>query len=137
MYTPKYFAASELVDSITHSKFGDSAIQLFNPLALQGLDKLRDHFGKPIVVNNWKIGGPFSWRGLRTLDCTTGVKWSQHRLGSAFDCDIQGISVDEARSEIIKQKGFGLITCIEVGVPWVHFDVRNIDVRNGLLQVRG
>jgi len=136
MYVPRHFKAFELVDPITYAKFGEGALQLFNPLALQALDTMRDYFKVPITVNNWKTGGPFKWRGLRTVDCLEGAKWSQHRLGGAFDCDVRGKTADEARSEIIYNKGFKIITCLEADVNWVHLDVRNIDTRNGILIVR-
>jgi len=136
MYTPQHFKAYELVDPITYAKFGEGALQFFNPLLLQALDIMRDFFGVPITVNNWKAGGPFKWRGLRTVDCLEGAKWSQHRLGGAVDCDVRGKTADEVRNEIIYNKGFKIITCLEADVNWVHLDVRNIDTRNGILIVR-
>ena len=135
MYKPVWFKAYELVDSATYKKFGENAIQLFNPLALMAIDKIRERFGVPVTINNWYGGGPFRWRGLRTILCNEGAQWSQHRVGGAFDLDVEGYSAEEVRLEILNKKGCGLITCIEADVNWVHIDVRNIDVSNGILIV--
>jgi hypothetical protein len=100
-----------------------------NPHALMALDSLRDFFDAPITVNNWLWGGPFSYRGLRPLDCSVGADYSQHRFGNAFDCDVSGVTAEEARVLILGAKDdFGIqhINCIEADVNWLHFDCRNI-----------
>ena len=61
----------------------------------------RNYFGRPVYINHWYCGGPRYHRGFRTPNSLEGVLYSQHKLGAAFDCNIQGLSPDEVRSEII------------------------------------
>jgi hypothetical protein len=125
----EHFAIQELVDPATYERFGVGAWQFFTPGALLALDGLREHFGRPITVNNWHRRGPFQFRGFRPRSCATGAEYSQHRLGNGFDCDIQGVSAEEARQEILRHKNDQLlihINCIEADVNWLHFDCRNI-----------
>lgn len=138
MYLCNHFKIYELVDKATLDRFGFRAWMLLNPIALQALDGIREFFtdlrGKdtPVTVNNYHAGGPFQFRGLRPKSCTVGAEYSQHRLGNAFDCDIKGLSAEEARREILANKDNPLlinINCIEAGVNWLHFDCRNIPDR--------
>lgn len=138
MYICRHFKIYELVDKKTFDRFGLQAWMLLNPLALQALDGIREFFtalrGKdtPVTVNNYHSGGPFQYRGLRPHSCTVGAEYSQHRLGNAFDCDIAGISADEARKIIVKHRNdprFLFINCLEADVNWLHFDCRNIPDR--------
>jgi hypothetical protein len=101
----------------------------FQPRALFSLDGIRVHFGRPVIVNNWLWRGDFQFRGFRPVTCQTGAEYSQHRMGNAFDLDVQGIPAEEVRQEILKRKDdvlFHFIMCLEAGTNWVHFDCRNI-----------
>lgn len=95
-----------------------------DPRILWTLDQLRKTIGKPITVNNWREGGPFSQRGFRN-DPGTGAQLSQHRFGRAVDFDIAGISAQEFRAAV-KAGTFATeltyITRIEDGVNWIHLD---------------
>jgi hypothetical protein len=136
-YKPKYFKPWELVDKTTYELFGDDVWFLFRPEMLMSLDNIREHFGKPVTVNNWKEGGKIDSGGFRTNTDPTGAKYSQHRFGNAADCHFQDLNADEVRAEIIKNKdaeSFKFITCLEVGVTWVHFDCRNIENRIKLIK---
>ena len=129
MTTCRFFKIQELVDKATYDKFGDKAWMFFRPEALEALDDLRSFFGVPITVNNWHEGGSFQYRGFRPRSCTVGAEYSQHRLGNAFDCDIAGITADEARKRILdKQDDLKLmyITRLEDDVNWLHFDLANV-----------
>lgn len=131
-YIAKHFRIWELVDKLTYEKFGEQSWQFFNPAILIALDGIREYFGKPVTVNNWRDGGPFQWRGLRPRHCDVGAEFGQHRFGNAADSDIQGITAAEARQAILSNKNHPLldeITCLEDEVSWLHMDCRNIQNR--------
>jgi hypothetical protein len=130
----KHFELYELVSKDTYEAMGDSAWSLFNPEALEALDNLREYFGVSVTVNTWKNGGSLQHRGYRTPQeaADLGSPNSQHRFGNAFDCDIQGISADDARKQICDNKDNPLLIKIqrlEDGVPWVHFDLKPVPNR--------
>lgn len=136
-YKCQHFDITELVDKETFNKFGESAWMFFNPNVLMAIDGIRKFFNVSVTVNNWKSGGQFQWRGLRTLNCTDGGSYSQHRLGAAVDCDVKGKTAEEVRQVILKNKEheyFKYINCIEDKVNWVHIDVRNINNRILIVQ---
>ena len=124
IYRTKYFKLHELVDKETYEQYGQVAWQFLDERMLMALDQLREALG-PITVNNWKWGGQFQWRGLRTSKCRQGAKMSQHRFGRAVDFDVKGMTAREVRAYIRKHfDDFG-IACIERKVNWVHMDFRN------------
>jgi hypothetical protein len=127
----KYFKSWELVDRATYEFMGDLCMELLDPVALQALDDLREFFGVPIVVNDWYDEGHFEWRGYRTLKkaAELGYPQSQHAQGKAFDCDVAGLTAEEARKKILANQDNPLllkITRLESGVSWVHFDVKKL-----------
>lgn len=127
IYRPKFFKAFELVDPITYSKFGEEAIAIFRPEILIALDTIREMTGRAITVNNWKSGGPFKWRGLRTENCKEGAAYSMHRFGGAFDFDAAGLTADEVRAWIRLTRPTSPdiangVTRMETGVNWCHID---------------
>ena len=130
-YRPKFFHITELVDKPTFDRFGERAWMFFNPVFLRSLDRVRHHFGVPVTVNDWATGGQLSQRGLR-VHTSVGATYSQHRFGNAGDYNVEGMEAEEIRQEILKKPDhhdFELITCVEVGVSWVHHDCRNINNR--------
>ena len=137
-YQCRYFKGYEIVDKDTFIMLGNQVWMLFHPEALISLDNIRAWFDRPVIVNNWASGGDLQFRGFRPSDCTVGAKFSQHRLGNAFDLDVQGIAADEVRKVILDNKDndirFQYITCLETDISWVHFDMRNIP--NRILLVR-
>ncbi len=134
------FKPEELVDKQTFDRFKGDIWFLFHQRALIALDGIRNYFKKPVIVNNWDEGGQFEQRGLRILtnkDKAIYSPYSQHSLGNGFDVDIEGMKADDVRKEIINNKDdvhFYLITCLEIGISWVHFDCRNIADRIRLVK---
>lgn len=128
----KHFKAFELVDPQTYAKFGEDSFKFFRPEILYALDRLREFFDRPMIVNNWKTGGPFQWRGLRTIDCAEGAALSPHRVGAAIDFDVVGMDEDLARQMILAKPlgSFPGIRRIEDGLvassgnrrQWTHID---------------
>jgi uncharacterized protein YcbK (DUF882 family) len=120
-YVPKYFKWYELMPSAEYEKHW---LILMDERLLMSLDAIREHYKRPVTVNNWYSGGKFSLRGLRPMNSVVGAKYSQHKFGRAVDFDVQGISPEQVRNDI-RSGLFPLITCIEKDVNWVHIDVRN------------
>jgi hypothetical protein len=123
----KNFATHEFVPKSTYIARGEKAIELMDRELLIFIDKLREALDKPITINNWKWGGTFSFRGLRTEESEFYSRYSQHSYGKALDFDVQGMSGEEVRQWIIKNRELAWvkpITFIEDAVNWVHVDTR-------------
>ena len=132
----KYFKIQELVSEAVYKKYGEKSWEFIDYRLIKVLDLLREHFNKPITVNNWLWGGNLHQRGLRAnKDELVANKKdyyiSQHCLGKAIDFNIKGLSAQEVYDEILKNKDkFYLISRIEniKNTPtWVHIDCANID----------
>ncbi len=128
MYKCKHFRIEELVPPglfNQHMDNPDILWMLFDDRELRTVDAVREYFGKPVTINNWLSGGQFQQRGFRT-DVGTGATFSQHRYGRATDKDVEGVTAEEARQEIMKHKErFPLINRMEEGVSWLHTDCGN------------
>ena len=72
----KYFKIQELVSEAVYKKYGDKSWEFIDTKLIKVLDLLREHFNKPITVNNWLWGGNLQQRGLRT-NCDEIVKGQQ------------------------------------------------------------
>lgn len=124
-YKPNYFTIDEYVPESVYRKYGTDSIWFINPRLMKMDDLLREHFGVPVYINSWSVGGSNHFRGFRPADCTVGALHSQHRLGNASDKTFKGLDPIEIQQEIILNKAkFPYITAIEIGVNWVHTDVR-------------
>jgi hypothetical protein len=133
------------VDPVTFAERGEDALQLLHADMLWTLDALRDKYG-PMRVNNWhktpsvspaqlldpawrSKNGIFIYRGFRPAACLEGTKYSQHRLGAAFDCDFERTTPEQVRQDIKRNPSdtaFTMIRAVEAGTSWLHFDGRNI-----------
>lgn len=128
----KYFALRELVCRHVFDKYGETAWQFLQYDYLYLLLILReDILKKPMVVNNWGLGGSYSQRGLRCNICqipsdkTKAGKpyMSAHCMGCAVDCTVSGMTAEEARQLIkanLDKIPFNLR--MEEGVSWLHVD---------------
>jgi len=141
MYIPKYFAAHELVPpSVYDALNGDERriFNLFDDRQLRTDDMLRERYG-PVTINNWKWGGNFKESGLRDPRTGTGAAWSQHKFGRGTDKKFDKVTAEEIRQDILanpNNEAFQFITCIEMGVSWLHTDCRNWDKnKNGILLI--
>ncbi len=136
-YIPDHFSIKELVPPDLYAEMSDAAIVLLDDRILRILDAVRDHFGVPVTVNNWHTGGSFKQRGLRTEMVLGGAKHGPHFYGRAADLDVQGMTADAVRREILanqSEEPFDLITGMEMGVSWVHLDCANRYSKNGIVQ---
>jgi hypothetical protein len=135
-YLPKHFGVMELVPPEIYGEMRDSAIILLDDRILRVLDAIRDHFGVPVTVNNYHTGGSFKQRGFRTVEVPGGAKHSPHFYGRAADFDVQGMTADMVRREILANQSlddFSLITGMETGVSWIHVDCSNRYSENGIV----
>lgn len=140
----KHFKLYELIPKATYEDFGEFAWHFLDERAVSTLDEIRDFFGVPVTVNNWKWGGKLQYRGLRTdayyleqysagnfhgtYSEFISTRNSQHRFGRAFDFDVQGLAADSVRAALIDTKKQGLfqhLTRMELTTSWIHIDVAN------------
>jgi len=130
-YLPRHFAPHELLpglsgletwatlDPVQRAKLADSL--------LETCDDVRDLLGVPCTVNDYATGGDRQWCGYRSPACTIGAPKSQHRLGRAADLHPVGMTADQARDKIRQAVASGHLPYlggIELGVSWLHIDVR-------------
>lgn len=132
----KYFKIQELVSEAVYKKYGEKSWMFIDEKLIKVLDLLREHFNKPVIVNNWCFGGNLHQRGLRANKDEMVVNKkdyyiSQHCLGKAVDFNVKGMTAQEVYEEILKSKDkFYLISRIEniKNTPtWIHIDVANQD----------
>ena len=129
MYKCEHFAIHELVPPHVFAERGEKAWELLDERLLISLDLLRNRFG-PMTVNNYYWGKDREWSGLRTSDSPYYSRYSQHSFGRAADCLFANKTAEEVRKEIINNPNnadFELIGSLELGVSWLHFDVRNCE----------
>ena len=100
-------------------------------------DRIRERYGKPVRVNNWhyvKRGHIYRYRGFRPY-ALIGAALSQHCFGRGLDGDVEDVSAEEVRQDILKNpdcENFKYITALELGVNWLHFDCRGHDKSKGI-----
>lgn len=136
-----YFSASEFVDSTVYKNYKENSFKFIDTDLLHCILIIREELGKPMTINNWKSGGKFSQRGLRTNISSIVKKKSQagrlylsaHLFGRAVDFDVKGMSAEEVRMWI--KDNPSLFPCkIRLehkmkGNPinWVHLDTIDED----------
>lgn len=106
MYRPKYFSAKELVTPHVYNAYGEDSVRFIDENILKFLDKIRERYGKPIIVNSY--GRNLTQRCLRdnisaiVKDKTINNKLylSAHSLGRAVDFEITGKPLKEVYDDI-------------------------------------
>lgn len=134
-YVPKHFQAHEYVDPITEKEFSILSFTKMDPRILWTIDRIRERYGRPVYINTYNIpkyveerGKSFRFRGYRPHYYMNGADYSEHRHGRAIDFDVDGMTAEEVRQDILANQfdeDFKYITCIEANVNWVHIDCRN------------
>ena len=125
MYICEHFKIHELVPQQVYQDRGEKAWELLDERLLITLDQLRKRYG-PMTINNYYWQGDREWSGLRTKDSPYYSPYSQHSFGRAADCLFKKLSAEEVRQNILQyQNEFPEINSVELGVSWLHFDVRN------------
>ena len=129
MYKCTHFIIEELVPPQVFKDRKQKAWQLLDDRMLITLDRLREKYGS-MTVNNWKWGGDREWSGLRTADSPYFSKYSQHSFGRAADVIFKTVTAEQVRQDMLANPDdevFEYINSIELGVSWLHFDIRNVD----------
>lgn len=121
----RFFKVRELVCDHTHSQWGERSWQFLDTDYLACLLVIRrDILKAPMVCNH----STASQRGLRCNRCPmvqekTTPYLSSHVLGQAGDFTVQGMTAQEARSQI--RNNANLLPYplrMEGGVSWLHID---------------
>lgn len=148
VYVPEHFGIYEVFEPSMFDIFGpdDIGIWLYVDQRVKiTIDRLRERYGRA-YMNTWAFNkktqavfGTHRYRGWRSARCPVGAKYSQHKMGCAGDMVFVDVSAENIREDILAQpydKTFEYITCIEMEVDWLHFDVRPHDKANkGILQI--
>ena len=127
MKTCKHFIIQELVPAPVFHERGERSFELLDTRLLENLDALREQLDTPLTVNDWHRDGKRTQSGLRQYGSNYYSNYSQHTFGRAADI-ICGIDAEEIRRRI--REGEIILphpACFELGVSWVHMDVRNSD----------
>jgi hypothetical protein len=134
------FYAQEFVPPEIFKDFGPNNSWWFvQPNVVKVCEALRKYFDKPLIVNNWNVGGKFRYRGYRPRKYAQGGENSQHRLGNAADLNIEGIDSNEVRKHILAYKdmymlkGLTTIEHADFAPTWVHFDCRPTGMKEILI----
>ena len=88
MYKCQYFSIKELVSPIVYDKWKEQAWMFFDENVLQDLDKIRETYGSPIIINDWAKG--LKQCGLRSnmdemVKSKKTLYLSAHTMGKGFD----------------------------------------------------
>ena len=133
VFQPKHFATSltsmakQLVPPEVFAERGVKSLELIDDRLLVFIDKLRHNLGVPLTVNN---GTSYTQSGLRDVNHygtyeKMAASYSQHKYGKALDFRSSKMSSREIRKHIIENRElYPEITFMEVGISWVHVDVR-------------
>lgn len=119
--TDKEWFSPATLDKIISS--GASPKWFIDKRLLDFVDQIREHFGKPIILNQSKQG--LIRRGFRTAkenEDLKGATFSQHLYGRAADINVVGIP-DKEVAEYARSIGVPYVLD-EPG--WTHIDVRNV-----------
>jgi hypothetical protein len=99
---------------------------LFDERILKLIDVIREEYG-PMTINDWAWGGTNQFRGFRSGGCDVGATLSQHRFGRAVDMIPKEIHPRQIREDIIEDqwgRPYKDVGGLEMGISWLHIDVR-------------
>lgn len=85
------------------------------------LQKLRDHFGKSVIVNSGCRCPRYNSEGLKRVQGSAGAPRSQHIRGTAADIRVEGVSPKEV-AQVARNLGLYVIEY----PTFVHVDIRNL-----------
>ena len=125
----KYFKVHEFVPKKMFAKYGEKSWRFVDVRLIETIDILKEHFNLgTITINNYFWGGDREWSGIRTPESPYYSYGSQHSFANAFDILFSHYTAEEVRNYIINNpQKFKHIKGLELGVSWVHLDLRNED----------
>ncbi len=159
------FDVREFVPKSIWDKWGENSTWFVNPQSVKTAEFYKSKFttyfknkyGNEkvvtvlVVINNWHIGKPKQWSGLRLPQSKDYREQSQHTFINAFDCELfivfsdgRIVEVDYKEiHEIIEQNqaeflanGVAAIESIEYAPGWLHTDHRWIPNQKNILIVK-
>lgn len=126
----KYFKIHELVPRKMYEEYGEKAWRYVDVRLIDTIDILKEHFNLgTMTINNYYWDGSREWSGIRTPESPNYGYGSQHSYANAFDIVFSDYTAEEVRNYIINTPHiFKYIKGLELGVSWVHLDIRNEDM---------
>ncbi len=125
-----HFDVRELVPPEVFQIFGENSAWFVSPQLLQVLDLLRFKLARPIIVNDWHVGGQYKYSGFRPRHCSIGAAYSMHRMGLAADIKVQGLSPKDMLAAVLDSRnvlmplGLSTVENINFTPTWLHIDCR-------------
>jgi len=112
----KYFRWSEALWLKSMNAFAlPTESQIANIITMAGyLDKVREYYGKPLIVTSWLRPEPYN-------TYIKGARDSVHKSGLAVDFYIEGIPSYKIHEDLEKNKVAWPFRG-EKGISWVHLD---------------
>ena len=126
----KHFGIYELVPQELYETVHEDVLWEMVPDELiLSIDAIKSRFWRgSMSINTYKWNGDRNWSGLRTKESPWYSPGSQHTLFKATDSIFSSYDVDDIREYIIANpEEFPHIKGIELGVSWLHIDVRSRD----------
>ena len=135
MMLSKNFSLAELTLSRTAAKRGWpnspnlTEVVALTALAVNVLQRVRDHFGKPVIVTS-------GFRGRRLNSAIRGSNTSQHCYGEAADFTVAGVSNLEVAKWIEANLQFDQLIYEFGEGGWLHCSYRKGRLRRETLSAR-
>jgi hypothetical protein len=112
---------------------GDLGMRFINikiPILMQFL---RDSYGKPIIINNWHVGGNLDGRCYRLPDDNAYTLYSDHSRGDAVDFNVEGLTSDQVYQDMLYKYSADLIrlgvTSMEQNTEgWTHLGLSDVSL---------
>lgn len=140
----KYFKPYEILPPRIYNEYGDKGLRWINPKLLSVMDFLREELGVAIIINNWKKGGSYKYRGLRVKESDVWKELSDHSFGNACDFNANGLSANEIREKILneyaeelKLLGLSAIEDETYAPTWVHVSVADFSEWKDVKEING
>ncbi len=100
----KDFYLDELVSKETYDKYNHAVLKRMIQPIIRPLQRLRDDFSEPMLVNTWGTGGDRQYSGLRETNCKIGALYSKHKDGNTIDVQCRSKASLAKLFEIAKTK---------------------------------
>lgn len=126
MYVSKFFDVREFVPPEIYASTKIDPWWVMDERIVRIADGLRGIYG-PATINDWHVGGKLKYCGFRPANTPDWTGTSQHDFGRAVDLHFINVDAEMVRNGIFKNPthdAFKDITGIELGVSWVHVDIR-------------
>ncbi len=131
MYVPLHFAPCELLPGLSKllawPDLRPDLRALLDDQLIETADDVRGILGVPCWANNYAYGGKRVACGWRSPTSRVGAPNSYHKRGQAVDLHPEGMTANEARAKIREAIDDGKLPHVggvELGVPWLHIDIR-------------